>query len=164
MSTMDQVLGQAWRRGGGAKSTKEAFEFLTEVNKGLTHEQRLAQVRFIAQLMDDRFTLPGTRFRFGLDAIIGFVPALGDAVTSAISLIIVHHAWQSGAPKLTLVRMLGNVGADFLLGSIPLIGNLFDFAWKANRRNARLLEEHLTGLSAKGTVEIIPPRGRPRRA
>jgi hypothetical protein len=164
MSTMDQVLGQAWRRGGGARSTKEAFDFLTEVNKGLTHEQRLAQVRFIANLMDDRFTLPGTRFRFGLDAVIGFVPALGDAVTSAISLVIVHHAWQSGAPKLTIARMLGNVGADFLLGSIPLIGNLFDFAWKANRRNARLLEEHLTGLSAKGTVEIIPPQRRPRRA
>jgi len=63
----------------------------------------------------------------------------------------VHHAWQSGAPKLTLARMLGNVGADFLLGAIPLIGNLFDFAWKANRRNARLLEEHVAeALDEKG--------------
>jgi hypothetical protein len=164
MSTMDQVLGQAWRRGGGARGTKEAFDFLREVNKDFTHEQRLAQVRLIANLMDDRFTVPGTRLRFGLDAVIGFVPALGDAVTSAISLMIVHHAWAAGVPKFTLARMLGNVGVDFLLGSIPLIGNLFDFAWKANRRNARMLEEHLTRQTAKGTVEIIPPPRRPRRA
>ena len=164
MSTMDQVLGQAWRRGGGVKSTKEAFEFLREVNKGLTHAERLAQVRFIARLMDDRFAVPGTRIRFGLDTLLGLLPGLGDALTSAISLLIVHHAWQSGAPKRVLARMLGNVGMDFVVGAVPLLGDLFDFAWKANRRNARLLEAHLTGQTAKGTVKILPPERRPRGA
>jgi hypothetical protein len=158
---MDQVLGYAWRRGGGARSTKEAFDFLREVNKGLSHEERLAQVRLIARLMDDQFAVPGTRIRFGLDTLLGFVPGLGDALTSAISLLIVHHAWQSGASKLTLARMLGNVGVDFVIGAVPLLGDLFDFAWKANRRNARLLEAHLSK-NSKGTVEIIPPE-RPRR-
>jgi hypothetical protein len=162
MSTMDQVLGRAWRRGGGAGATQEAFEFLAEVNKGLTHEQRLAQVRYIAQLMDDQFAVPCTRIRFGLDSLLGLVPGLGDALTSAISLLIVHHAWQSGASKLTLARMLGNVGVDFVIGAVPLVGDLFDFAWKANRRNARLLEAHLAKKNAKGTVEILPPE-RPRR-
>ncbi len=163
MSSMDQVLGQAWRRGGGAGATKEAFEFLREANKGLTHEQRLAQVRFIAGMMDDRFGVPGTRLRFGFDTVLGLMPGLGDALTSAISLLIVHHAWQSGAPKLMLARMLGNVGVDFVIGAIPLLGDLMDFAWKANRRNARMLEEHLTRAPAKGTVEIIPPARKPPR-
>lgn len=163
MTTMEQVLGQAWRRGGGIKSTKEAFDFLREVNKGLTHEQRLAQVRFLANLMDDRFAVPGTRVRFGFDTVLGLVPGLGDALTSAISLLIVHHAWASGAPKLTLARMLGNVGVDFVIGVIPVLGDLMDFAWKANRKNARLLEEHLARASIRGTVEIIPPARKPPR-
>ena len=73
-------------------------------------------------------------------------------MTSVISLLIVHHAWQSGASKLTLARMLGNVGVDFLVGSVPLFGDVFDFAWKANRKNARLLEAHLNGRSGKWEV------------
>jgi hypothetical protein len=74
-------------------------------------------------------------------------------VTSIISLLIVHHAWQSGASKLTLARMLGNVGVDFLIGSVPLFGDVFDFAWKANRKNARLLEAHLNKRSGKWEVD-----------
>ena len=73
-------------------------------------------------------------------------------MTSVISLLIVHHAWQSGASKLTLARMLGNVGVDFLVGSVPLSRDVFDFAWKANRKNARLLEAHLNGRSGKWEV------------
>jgi hypothetical protein len=64
-------------------------------------------------MMDDQFRVPGTNLRFGLDFLLGLFPGLGDAVTSVISLLIVHHAWQSGASKLTLARMLGNVGVDF---------------------------------------------------
>lgn len=79
-----------------------------------------------------------------MDSILGLFPGLGDAITSAISLVIVDHAWQTGASPLVLARMLGNVGVDFLLGAIPLVGNVFDLAWKANRKNARLLEQHLS--------------------
>jgi hypothetical protein len=93
--------------------------------------------------MDDRYVVPGTRVRFGWDSILGLFPGLGDALTSIISLLIVHHAWQTGASPLTLARMIGNVAADFLLGSVPFVGDLFDVAFKANRRNARLLEQHL---------------------
>jgi hypothetical protein len=137
-----------WRRAG-----KSAAEFWRDYSNGLTHEQRLAQVRFIARMMDDQFRVPGTNLRFGLDFLLGLFPGLGDAVTSVISLLIVRHAWQSGASKLTLARMLGNVGVDFLIGSVPLFGDFFDFAWKANRKNARLLEAHLNERSGKWEVD-----------
>jgi len=103
-------------------------------------------------MMDDQFRVPGTKLRFGLDLVLGLFPGLGDVVTSAISLLIVHHAWASGAPKSVLARMLGNVGIDFLIGSVPLFGDLADFAWKANRKNARLLEAHLNKGSGKWEV------------
>jgi Domain of unknown function (DUF4112) len=93
--------------------------------------------------MDDAFRVPGTPIRFGWDSILGLFPGLGDVLTSIISLLIVHHAWQTGASTFTLARMVGNVGADFLIGSVPFVGDLFDVAFKANRRNARLLEQHL---------------------
>ena len=149
MSSSEQVFGRAWAY-GGARS-KSAAEFWRDYSKGLTHEQRLAQVRFIARMMDDQFRVPD--LRFGLDFLLGLFPGLGDAVTSIISLLIVHHAWQSGASKLTLARMLGNVGIDFLVGSVPLFGDVFDFAWKANRKNARLLEAHLNSRSGKWEVD-----------
>ena len=150
MSSTEQVFGRAWAYGGGAR--KSASEFWRDYSKKLTHEERLNQVRMIARMMDDSFRVPGTKIRFGLDTILGLVPGLGDVVTSAISLLIVHHAWQSGASKLTIARMLGNVGVDFLIGSVPVAGDLFDFAWKANRRNARLLEVHLNKRSGKWEV------------
>ena len=150
MSSTEQVFGRAWAYGGGAR--KSASEFWRDYSKKLTHEERLNQVRMIARMMDDSFRVPGTKIRFGLDTILGLVPGLGDVVTSAISLLIVHHAWQSGASKLTIARMLGNVAVDFLIGSVPVAGDLFDFAWKANRRNARLLEAHPNKRSGKWEV------------
>ncbi len=142
---MEQVLGRGWGYAGGA--AKSAASVVRDFNSGLTHEQRLKQVRLIASLMDDRFGVPGTRIRFGLDSIVGLFPGLGDAVTSAVALLIVHHAWQSGAPPRVLARMLGNVGLDFAVGVIPVVGELFDFVFKANRKNALLLEKHLADRS-----------------
>jgi hypothetical protein len=122
---------------------ESAAEFLSGLTSRMSHEERLAQVRWLASLMDDRFAVPGTKLRFGWDSILGLFPGLGDVLTSLISLLIVHHAWQTGASRFTIARMVGNVGIDFLVGAIPFVGDLFDFAFKANRRNARLLERHL---------------------
>jgi Domain of unknown function (DUF4112) len=122
--------------------------FLRDLGAGMSHEERLAQVRWLARMMDDNFRIPGTGIRFGWDSVLGFVPGIGDVLTSALSLLIVHHAWQTGASKFTLARMLGNVAADFAIGAVPLIGDLFDFVFKANRRNARLLEQHLNRRAA----------------
>jgi hypothetical protein len=144
---------RAWERGRGAA------DYLTDLTAGMSHEQRLAQVKWLATMMDDAFRIPGTPLRFGWDSVLGVFPGFGDVLTSALSLLIVHHAWQTGASKLVLARMLGNVGLDFAIGAIPLFGDLFDFAFKANRKNARLLEQHLN--RQRGTAVARPSqRGR----
>jgi hypothetical protein len=132
----------------GRADTFEAADYLGCLSPGMSHQERLNQVQFLARLMDEQFSVPGTRIRFGWDSILGVFPGFGDAITSAISLLIVHHAWQTGASPIVLARMLANVGLDFILGAIPLVGDALDFAWKANRKNARLLEQHLRSSAA----------------
>lgn len=104
---------------------------------------RLARLRSLAWLIDGAFGLPGTRFRFGLNSVIGLLPVGGDAVLGAISLYIIYEAARLGVPKHKLMRMLGNVGVEVLGGSVPLLGDLFDMALKANLRNLRIIEDHL---------------------
>jgi hypothetical protein len=97
----------------------------------------------LATLLDTAVVLPGTNIRFGLDALIGLVPGIGDTITTAMSLWIVHEAHQLGAPGHVIVRMLGNVALDSVVGAVPLIGDAFDVMWRSNRRNMRLLQEWL---------------------
>jgi hypothetical protein len=94
-------------------------------------------------LLDEAFVIPGTGIRFGLDGIIGLVPGLGDVLAGLLSLMIPLAAWIRGVPYVTLARMVANLGIGVLVGSIPLFGDIFDIAWKANRRNYRLLSRHL---------------------
>jgi hypothetical protein len=94
-------------------------------------------------LLDEAFRIPGTNFRFGIDGIIGLVPGLGDVLAGLLSLIIPLAAWIRGVPYVTLARMASNLAIGVLVGSIPLFGDIFDIAWKANRRNYRLLVRHL---------------------
>jgi hypothetical protein len=106
---------------------------------------RLARLRKLAWLIDNSFGLPGTRFRFGLNSVIGLLPVGGDAVLGALSLYIIYEAAQLGVPRHKLLRMLANVGIEVFGGSIPIIGDLFDMALKANLRNLRIIEDHLWG-------------------
>ncbi len=101
--------------------------------------------------MDEAFRVPGTRFRFGWDAILGLVPGIGDAATALFSLFILIHAFRIRVPPIVRTRMFMNVAIDLVVGSIPLLGDVFDFAWKANTRNLDLLERHAAGI-AKGTA------------
>jgi len=94
-------------------------------------------------LLDEAFRIPGTGIRFGMVGIIGLVPGLGDVLAGLLSLVIPLAAWIRGVPYVTLVRMAANLGIGVLVGSIPLFGDIFDIAWKANRRNYRLLCRHL---------------------
>ena len=105
-----------------------------------SHRRRLETV---AYWLDERFRIPGTNIRVGLDGIAGLIPGVGDAATTLISLYIVAEAYRIGLPGRAIARMLGNVGLDFAVGSIPLLGDVFDIAFKANRRNLRLLLRHL---------------------
>ena len=108
-----------------------------------SRRERVARLDALATLLDTAVLIPGTNFRFGLDALIGLVPGIGDAVTTAMSLWIVHEAHQLGAPKHVIARMLGNVALDGVVGAVPLIGDAFDVMWRSNRRNMRLLQQWL---------------------
>ena len=94
-------------------------------------------------LLDEAFRIPGTQIRFGLDGIVGLVPGLGDVLAGLLSAVIPLAAWIRGVPYVTLLRMAANLGIGVLVGSIPLFGDIFDIAWKPNRRNYRLLQRHL---------------------
>ena len=109
-----------------------------------THEPaELAHLRALSRLLDNAFTIPGTKYRFGLDALIGLVPGLGDAVSAVFSGYLVLQASRMGAPKSVVTRMIGNVALDTIVGWIPLLGDIFDVAWKSNLRNMALLEQHV---------------------
>ena len=106
-------------------------------------EAEVRRLEQLARAMDSMFALPGTSFRIGLDGIIGLIPGIGDTAGAAIALYLVYAAHRLGAPKSLIARMLWNVGIDTVIGAVPVAGDLFDFAWKANRRNMDLLRRHL---------------------
>ena len=93
----------------------------------------------LSHLLDDFIRIPGTPIRFGLDGIIGFIPGIGDVLGGLASTILIVAAWSRGIPKVTLARMVANVAIETAVGSVPVLGNLFDIGWKANRRNYKLL-------------------------
>ena len=94
-------------------------------------------------LLDEAFPIPGTSLRFGLDGLIGLVPGLGDVLGGLLSLLIPLAGWVRGLPYVALARMTANLAIGVLVGSIPILGDIFDIVWKANRRNYRLLQRHL---------------------
>jgi uncharacterized protein DUF4112 len=108
-----------------------------------SREQRIARLEALASLLDSVLLIPGTNIRFGLDALIGLVPGIGDVVTTLISLYIVHEAYELGVPRHVIVRMLANVAVDGLFGAVPLVGDAFDVMWRANLKNLELLRRHL---------------------
>ena len=101
------------------------------------------RLRHLARLLDSAFRVPGTRWRVGFDGLLGLLPVAGDAVGLLLALWLVAEARRLGVPFGVLVRMLLNVLVDALVGSVPVAGDIFDFAFKANERNLRLLERHL---------------------
>lgn len=111
----------------------------------------LARVARLAQVLDTAFRIPGTRIRFGFDQLLGLVPGLGDAIAALIGGFIVWTAVRVGAPRLVIGRMLVNIGVDAVVGAVPLAGTVFDIAFKAHRRNARLLTAWSEGPGAVET-------------
>jgi hypothetical protein len=110
-------------------------------NRGawIFRDETLRKLEF---LLDEAFRIPATQIRFGLDAVVGLVPGVGDVLAGLFSLLIPLAAWIRGVPYVTLVRMTANLGIGVLVGSIPVLGDAFDVAWKVNRRNYRLLLRH----------------------
>lgn len=103
----------------------------------------LQRLRSLTHVLDNAIAIPGTRFRVGLDPLLGLLPGGGDVAGAALSAYIVLESARFGLPKETLLRMLTNLVLDTVLGSLPLLGDFFDASWKANSRNLDLLEAHL---------------------
>jgi hypothetical protein len=118
----------------------------------------LARARSLSRLLDTAVKVPGTGVRFGLDSLLGLVPGLGDVAGAAMSGYLILLAGRMGAPQSVIVRMLANVAVDTVGGSVPLVGDLFDVAWKANTRNLALLERVAEG--QPGAVRAEPAASR----
>jgi len=114
-----------------------------------------SDLRALANWLDTAFVVPGTRFRFGFDSIIGLVPGVGDAVTAALGSYILFRAHELGAPKTIIARMALNLAIDAVVGAVPIFGDVFDAAFKSHVRNVKLLLRWLEGANTD-------PRPEPR--
>ncbi|WP_439880290.1 DUF4112 domain-containing protein [Pontibacter sp. MBLB2868] len=118
---------------------------MIEQNNRYTRTPQTESLKWIdhmVRLMDSQFRLPGTKFRFGLDPLLGLVPVAGDLASFAVSATIVMTMARHGASNKLVVLMLLNIALDTVIGSIPVLGNIFDFFYKANERNVRMLRAH----------------------
>ncbi len=121
------------------------FEISRQERKQIELEEGLES---LSRYLDDWVRIPVVGWRFGLDALIGLVPNVGDMATSLASFYILVAGVRYGVPKITILRMAFNIGLDYIVGAIPFLGDAFDFVWKANRQNIDLIRERGTG---KGT-------------
>lgn len=120
---------------------------------GPGREDAIARITLVANLMDSAFLIPGLNRRVGLDAVLGLVPGVGDALSAAIASYIIWEARQLGLPRWKIARMIGNVAVDTAIGAIPFAGDVFDVVFKSNQRNLRIIHEHL-GTPKRGPKEI----------
>jgi hypothetical protein len=105
--------------------------------------REVQKLRTISWLFDELIRIPGTNIRLGADALLGLLPGGGDLIGGAVSSYAILVAARLGAPPAVIARMALNIGIDALIGVIPVLGDVFDVGWKANRRNANLLEEYM---------------------
>ena len=110
---------------------------------GADADPHLRGLRALARVLDNAVRIPGTNMRVGLDPVLGLIPGVGDMIGGAVSAYAILVAARLGAPKTVLVRMLGNVAVDAVVGAVPVLGDLFDLGYKANARNVALLERHV---------------------
>ena len=141
----------------GIRTSDDILRWLERAARELGPEEEIAlqRVARLAYWLDDRFRIPGTRRRIGLDGLLGLVPGIGDTATALIASYIVLEAARLGVPRAMLGRMLANVGIDYAIGLVPLVGDLADLAWKANRRNARLLRDHLVARRGEAPPAVV---------
>jgi reactive intermediate/imine deaminase len=135
-----QARTASWRRG------QKGYTFgAIEPAAAILHRYAaLRRIRAVTRLLDTRWTIPGTRWRFGLDPLLGLVPVVGGVVTLCVSIWLLIESRRIGAPRRLMLAMVGNVALDFLVGEVPIVGDIFDFMFKAHVRNLKMLEKWLT--------------------
>lgn len=137
------------------------FDRLSETERE-ERNRRLRRITSIARVMDTAIAIPFTSMRFGLDSIVGLVPGIGDAAGGLVGLYMINEARRLGVPKHKLLAMIGNVGLDTAVGSVPLFGDIFDVYFKAHRRNAKMILDHFAvaseELDPRPMKDITPKR------
>jgi hypothetical protein len=124
------------------------------------HEARLQRLRRLSRVLDAQWLIPGTRYRVGLDGLVGLIPGVGDAAGALLSTYILYEALRLGAPRWVLLRMAANIGLETLVGALPVVGDLLDVVWKANTKNVALLQAALAARRTnRGTAEQTPATG-----
>jgi hypothetical protein len=143
--TRDRRYGaDEWADAGPRRDEDARFDDpFTDTEGAAVDPDTMRRLNKFAELLDDRYRIPGTNYRVGIDGLIGMVPGIGDTASALLASYVVFEAYRLKVPPSLLVRMAGNIGMDWAIGSIPIAGDLFDFAFKANRKNVRLLLEHL---------------------
>lgn len=130
-------------------------EIETEVLPPEAADQKNEFARVLAFILDDLIPIPGTKYRVGLDPIIGLIPGLGDTSTAAVSSLILVHAVRAGVPRVVLLRMAVNILINSILGAVPGLGDLFSAWFKSNQQNYRLLKRHSGSARASTTTDWI---------
>src|SRR4030095_13304153 len=125
---------------------------MSDIQKQVQVEKSLDD---LSRYLDGLFRVPGTGWRFGLDALIGLVPNVGDTLTVVPSFYILLAGVRYGVPKITLLRMAFNIGLDYFVGSIPFVGDAFDFVWKANQQNMDLIRTRASGRGEGTTGDYV---------
>lgn len=108
-----------------------------------SHAPRLKRMRQLTKLLDNAIAIPGTKQRIGLDPILGLIPGGGDTVSAALSGYIIIEAARMGLPRSSLIRMVGNIILDMVVGAVPFVGDIYDTVSKANVRNMQIVESHV---------------------
>jgi hypothetical protein len=117
----------------------------------------LQRLENLSRLLDIAYRVPGTNIRFGVDALLGLLPGVGDVASGALSSYLIYEAYRLGAPKRALALMIGNVAFDTVVGSVPLVGDVFDVFWRANIRNMQILRSHLASPGKRHQSEPQSP-------
>jgi hypothetical protein len=107
------------------------------------NEEKLLRLKLLSNRLDEIITIPGTKYKIGIDPIIGTIPIIGDLLGSIISIYILYSGSKIGLSSRIIAKMSLNIGFDFVLGLIPIIGDIFDMGWKANKRNVKLIENNI---------------------
>lgn len=115
--------------------------------------ETLARIEMLAHVMDSALVVPGTRIRLGLDSIVGLVPGIGDLASALVSSYIVWEARRLGLPRWKVARMVANIAVDTTIGAIPLVGDVMDVFFKSNRRNLKILRDHLDKDAGRGIID-----------
>ncbi len=132
-------------------TTAQLFsDFFTRPSDPVQSRARIARV---ANLLDSAFVVPGTNIRIGLDPLIGLLPIAGDTVTTLLSLYVVYEAHRAGLPKSALLRMAANIAIDAGISAVPVLGDIGDIFWRANRRNLAIFDDYLARRRSGAIIE-----------